>query len=160
MNRSVPPVSECMTSNPHTVASDQPLAAAHQLMRTHAIRHLPVVDGGKLVGVVSMDDLHLIETLKNVELHSVPIADAMTPEPFIVVAEEPLDRVLEYMIEHKIGSAIVMGTFQSGQGNAVTPSVTTAELGDGDGMELVGVFTTSDAMQTLLRLLRRSDPLH
>jgi CBS-domain-containing membrane protein len=39
------------------VASDDPVDAAVELMRDHAIRRLPVIDDGRLVGVVSLGDL-------------------------------------------------------------------------------------------------------
>jgi len=35
-------------------------AAAHRMMNQHAIRHLPVLDAGKLVGILSLRDLHFI----------------------------------------------------------------------------------------------------
>ena len=53
-----PTIAEFMTCWPQTIVPEQPLAEAHALMWTHKIRHLPVLHRGKLVGMVSMDDLH------------------------------------------------------------------------------------------------------
>jgi acetoin utilization protein AcuB len=50
-------VERFMTRSPLTIGQDQPLAAAHRMMREHRVRHLPVLDGGMLVGVVSQRDL-------------------------------------------------------------------------------------------------------
>ena len=52
-----------MTPSPLTIGRDQTLATAHDLMRKHDIRHLPVLDGGVLVGIVTDRDLHLVESL-------------------------------------------------------------------------------------------------
>ncbi len=44
---------EVMTANPFTVEPDQPLGYALSLMHEKGFRHLPVVDGGKPIGIVS-----------------------------------------------------------------------------------------------------------
>ena len=49
-----------MTPFPYSIDVDAPLAAAHQLMREHAFRHLPVTEGGALVGMLSDRDIKLI----------------------------------------------------------------------------------------------------
>jgi len=50
-------VSEVMTANPATVKLDDPLEACMGLMANKNYRHLPVVDEGKVVGVVSIGDM-------------------------------------------------------------------------------------------------------
>jgi acetoin utilization protein AcuB len=52
-----------MTVSPVVIASDRTLADAHRLMRERGFRHLPVVDDGRLVGLVSPRDLYLLESL-------------------------------------------------------------------------------------------------
>lgn len=47
------PLSQVMTANPVTVEPDRPFGTALKLMQQHAIHHLPVVERGKPVGVVS-----------------------------------------------------------------------------------------------------------
>ena len=67
------PVSEIMTAKVVTVRSEQTVEDCMALMTQHRIRHLPVVDGGKLAGVLSIGDLvkELIadreETIKQLE---------------------------------------------------------------------------------------------
>ena len=51
------PVGEVMTSPAQTVAPDDAVLAALSLMTRRRIRHLPVVDGGEVVGFVSIGDL-------------------------------------------------------------------------------------------------------
>lgn len=48
-------VKDIMTWNVVTVTSDTPIMEARKIMETHRIRRLPVVDRGKLVGIVTMD---------------------------------------------------------------------------------------------------------
>lgn len=51
------PVRDVMTAPAITVARDQPVLAALSLMTARRIRHLPVVEGGALLGFVSIGDL-------------------------------------------------------------------------------------------------------
>jgi CBS domain-containing protein len=51
------PVSDCMTPAPEVLRPDSELADAAHLMLDLGIRHLPVVRGGRLVGVLSMRDV-------------------------------------------------------------------------------------------------------
>ena len=46
-----------MTRSPLRIGAGEPLSRAHELMRNHQVRDLPVVRNGRLVGVVSLDDL-------------------------------------------------------------------------------------------------------
>ena len=46
-----------MTHDPKTVSPEEDSEAALRTMLDRGFRHLPVVDGGKVVGIVSMRDL-------------------------------------------------------------------------------------------------------
>ena len=119
-------IRDYMTESPHTIGSEQSLAKAHELMREHGIRHLPVLHGGQLAGMVTVRDLHLVETLKDVDPESVRVEEAMTPEPYVVEPTALLHAVASEMAERKLGSAIVV-----------------------DGTKVVGVFTTVDGLRAL-----------
>ena len=123
-----------MTPSPVVIGHDQTLAYAHRVMREHEVRHLPVLDGGRLVGVVSQRDLHLVETLRDVDPERVTVEEAMTPEPFTVHPEAPLAEIARAMADHKYGSAVVVE----------------------DG-KVVGIFTTVDALRALVP--RRGRPV-
>jgi acetoin utilization protein AcuB len=97
-----------MTESPHTIGSEQTLLAAHELMRKFRVRHLPVLHGGKLVGILSLGDLHLVETLPDVDPARVQVEEAMTETPYTVEADADLGEVAAHMAEHKLGAAIVM----------------------------------------------------
>ncbi len=51
-------VGEIMTGNPDTLAPGDSALDALELMRTRKYRHLPVVDDGRVVGMVSIRDLY------------------------------------------------------------------------------------------------------
>jgi citrate synthase len=60
-------VSEWMTPNPDSVASDEEVVDAFASLAEHGYRHIPVIDEGKLVGLVSMRDLMKIAQIQPVE---------------------------------------------------------------------------------------------
>ena len=105
-------------------------------MRAHGIRHRPVLDAGKLIGIVSERDLHLIETLPDADPDEVQVEEAMTDQVYIAGPLDEVAEVVERMSEQKIGSVIVM-----------------------DDARIEGIFTSIDALQVLASLLRRAiDP--
>lgn len=119
-------IADYMTPSPHSIGYDQPLAHAHHVMRDHQIRHLPVLNRGHLVGMLSDRDLAFIENLKDVDPTKVRVDDAMTPSPYSVSKSARLGDVAKEMAEHRYGSAVVM-----------------------ENDHVVGVFTTVDALRAL-----------
>ncbi len=130
--KAMPKVDKFMTTSPHTIGIDQPLSQAHAMMHKYKIRHLPVLQAGKLVGVLTDRDLHLVETLKDVDPEKVTVEDAMTPGPYSITPEAPLDEVAAEMAEHKYGCAVVL-----------------------DNNHVVGVLTTVDLARVLAETLRQ-----
>lgn len=118
-----------MSPSPHTVGRRQTAAFARDLMREHQIRHLPVLEGGKLVGVISDRDIRLLESFRDVQLDEVPVEEATTDDVYAVTPDTPLTEVAQRMAEHKYGSAVVV-----------------------EGHTVVGIFTTIDAMRFISEL--------
>lgn len=129
----MPTVSRYMTPQPWTVCKSDGVSDAQRLMREHQVRHLPVVEGDTLVGVVSARDLHMLETLRSVDSDELTVGDTMVTDVYTVLADAPVDEVLEHMADHKVGSTVVVD--QSGRVN--------------------GIFTTVDALQFFADVLRR-----
>ena len=129
----MPILARYMTRNPQTIARGATMAEAHRVMRAHQIRHLPVVDGTRVVGVVTLSDLHLLETLPGVSPDEVAVEDAMSSDVYIASASDELPDVVDRMASAKIGSAVVL---------------------DADG-SLIGIFTNIDALRALADILRR-----
>lgn len=119
-------VGDYMTRSPALIGADQPLTLAHQLMRKKRVRHLPVLSGGRLVGIVSQRDLHLVETLQDVEASEVRVDEAMSSDVYCVAGDAPLRSVAREMAKRKLGSAVIV-----------------------QGTKVVGVFTTVDALRAL-----------
>jgi len=97
MTKPIPTVQEYMTTSPHTIGEDQPMAVAHRMMREFHIRHLPVLRGAKIVGLVSDRDLHMVETLKDVDPRTVLVSEAMSQDPYLVSPDTALDEVVATM---------------------------------------------------------------
>jgi acetoin utilization protein AcuB len=108
MTKPVPPVQKYMTTSPHSIGADQTLAHAHAMMKKFSIRHLPVLTGGRLVGIVTDRDLQFVETLRDVDPTTMQVDQAMSTEVYAVSPDAPLDTVVGEMGERKYGSAVVM----------------------------------------------------
>lgn len=130
----MPPISRYMSCQPWTIRRDATMSQAHQMMREHRIRHLPVLEGGALVGVVTERDLHLIETLPDADPDEVAVEEAMSVDVYGVGPDDPVDAVVERMASRKLGSAVIVN-----RRGAVE-----------------GIFTTVDALQVLAEVLRRT----
>jgi len=122
MSKPIPTIQKYMTTSPHSIGQAQTLATAHKFMREYEIRHLPVMEGGKLVGMLTDRDLHLVETLRDVDPEKVTVDDAMSTSVYSVSPDAPLDEVSAAMAEHKYGSAVVV------QNNKVVGIVTTVDI--------------------------------
>jgi len=128
------PVYKHMTISPYTVGREQKLSYAKQLMKEHGIRHLPVLDAGVLVGIVSERDIEYASSVTDTDPDRLPIEDAMTPEPYVVAPDADLSVVADAMAKHKYGCAIVVE----------------------DG-HVAGMFTTVDALRALATLVEAND---
>lgn len=119
-----------MTACPYTIEPTRSLTSATKVMRENQVRHLPVVDSGNVIGVLSQRDVLIMETLPGVNPTEVRVEEAMVADVYSVSPEAPLAEVIDTMIERKVGSAIVC-----------------------QRETVVGVFTTIDALRALRHLL-------
>jgi len=130
MTKSIPQIQKYMTTGIQTIGDEQPMAVAHRMMREQHIRHLPVLHQGKVVGIVTDRDLHLVEALQDVDPTKIAVSEAMTPDPYVVSPSTSLDEVVATMAAKKYGSVVVS-----------------------DHGHVVGIFTTVDACSAFADLL-------
>lgn len=131
MQRAIQPVRRYMTSMPRTIGVEQTVATAAAIMRDEDIRHLPVLQGSALVGLLSERDVALVEALDGVDPALIRVEDAMTPIAWAPGPETPVDEVAGTMAERKYGAAVIV-----------------------QHDKVVGIFTTVDACRTLRDVLQ------
>lgn len=113
-----------MTLAPVTIPKDATIHDAACTMFEHKIRHLPVMDGEKVAGVISDGDVAVVNALPGIDAAQVSVFFAMTTSPYICSPDAPLLDVVRTLRERKIGSALVM-----------------------QGDSLVGIFSVIDALR-------------
>jgi acetoin utilization protein AcuB len=128
----MPAIERFMTSQPWTIRSRAHIAVAREMMREHCIRHLPVLEGGKLVGIVSERDLLVLEKLLRHSSADATVEEAMVDDVYVATEATPADEVLDQMAQRKIGSCVVIDKHE----------------------HVTGVFTTVDAMKFFADVLR------
>jgi acetoin utilization protein AcuB len=131
-------VADVMTRRPVTVSPDATVAAALSAMRRGRFRHLPVLAGAELVGVVAHGDLEAppgapVEAVES--LADRPVSEVMSTQPVTVWPDEPVEVAARLLVEQAVGCLPVVA---------------------GEG--LVGILTESDLFSVLLRLLGGDEP--
>lgn len=130
-----------MTPEPVTISEMESMGEAMVVMRRNQIRHLPVVNGNVLVGIVTDRDLRraspsllsgIAEEQYKEVLDSTPVSRIMTREPFTVRLDTDLVEAVRVLVDKRISSLPVV-----------------------NGAELVGIFTEVDALRCLLEVLKK-----
>jgi acetoin utilization protein AcuB len=131
-----PQVIAFMTPFPHSIDVDAPLEEAHKLMRGRRFRHLPVISGGEIVGVLTDRDIKLVlgPDFGSPDERELRVRDAYVERPCVVPASTPVAKVARVMAQNRIGSAIVT---KHGK--------------------LVGIFTVTDACRALAEIIGDHD---
>lgn len=123
-------VRDWMTRGPATVPDDCPVETAAQRMRGAEIRHLLVLDGDRLIGILSNRDLGRLAGGARATARSEPVSRIMTENPITVAPETPVTVAARLLLESKIGALPVR-----------------------DDDTILGIFTISDALEALLSLM-------
>jgi acetoin utilization protein AcuB len=120
------------------------LAQAQALMREHGIRHLPVLEGDRLVGILSSRDIRVAvpppaateEARAYAEkLQALPVSEVMAREVVAVAPFTPVEHCAKLMTEYKIGCLPVLA-----------------------GGRLEGIVTTTDVMAMMAQMMGVSVP--
>lgn len=129
-----------MTANVLTATPETPLGEALRITREKNIRHLPVLENGKLIGIVTDRDLRLaappvwasgtnFDELR-ATFETKTVGDVMTSHTIISTTEDtPIEEAAQLLYQHKIGCVPVMR-----------------------GDELVGILTETDVMRAFVEL--------
>ncbi len=123
-------VKDCMTRNPLTFPPGEDVRVAFGRLTDLKVRQAPVVENGKLVGIVTDRDLRLavVETLSEPGLS---VGSVMTPDPVTVRESATLRDAAELISRNKFNALPVISA--SG--------------------ELTGVLTTTDILNGLVKAL-------
>jgi acetoin utilization protein AcuB len=136
---------DVMTENPSTVSPQTTIAEAWDTMRELDVRHVPVVQAGSLVGMLSDRDLASLDVTRVLagdgaealllEL-STPVQEVMASDVVSVEAETPLGDVIALFLEHKIGALPVV---------------------EPDTSAVIGIVSYIDVLRALQDLLEEED---
>ena len=125
-----------MTHDPITIDPQTTLPEASRLMKECSIRRLPVVDNGRLVGIVTLGDLREASPSQatslsiyelNYLLSRLTVGEIMTREPISIAPDTSIEAAALLMLEHKIGSLPVV-----------------------DANKVVGIITESDIFRLMV----------
>ena len=137
-------VKDKMTPNPVTVTPDVSISTAFGIMKEQSFRRLPVVQGGKLVGIVTEKELQQVSPSKattlsvfelNYLLEKTTIKDAMSRDPITVQDDDLIEKAALLMRTNKVGALPVM-----------------------HGDRLVGVITESDIFDAFIDTMGFRNP--
>jgi acetoin utilization protein AcuB len=132
-------VQDWMTPAPETVDPECTVTAARRTMDAGGFRHLPVVEEGRVIGIVSDRDLRSawrsIEPpagRKEVETHldRITVRQVMTQKPLVVGPHTSLADAARLLVDHGVGALPVLA-----------------------GEEIVGILSESDALRALMSVL-------
>ncbi len=130
-----------MTENPITAERHTSIIDAQEIMRANNIKHLPVLDGKRIVGIVSRSDLLEASpsdatTLSvhelNYLLSEMKVGEIMTKHPFNVTPETPIEVAAMKMRKYGVASLLVV---------------------DPETGSLVGIITESDIFEALVEIM-------
>ena len=110
-----------------TVSPEDPLEKAVQLMKLHSVRHLPVVENGRLVGLVTESSIR--QYARPEELDK-PLREIMILNPITVSPDTTIDAAAKIIYQHKIGGLPVV-----------------------EGDRLVGIITITDILEAFIELM-------
>jgi CBS domain-containing protein len=111
-------VKDCMSAPAVAIGPYDSLALAYAMMLDRRIRHLPVVDGDQLSGIITLSDI--LRTRASdparrrspeevaADLGRLSVGPVMSPDPHRVYTNDTVGRAAELMLEHKIGALPVV----------------------------------------------------
>lgn len=117
MDRQQHLVQDWMTRNPITVTPDTSAVEAYERMRQRNIHRLPVVEGGRLVGIVTRSDIEGIGSYSRTEagwhetrfeLAGTSVEEVMTRDPVVVTPATSVRDAVSLMLQHHLSGLPVV----------------------------------------------------
>lgn len=133
-----------MTANPFTISPDQTIPDAHEIMAEHGVKRLPVMKNGKLVGIVSKEDITQASPSKATTfsmgeitylLSKTKISQIMSKNPITISSNALLEEAALLMRNNNVSFLPVV-----------------------DDNKLVGIITESDIFDSFIELLGFREP--
>ncbi len=122
------PISAVMKSNVIQVSPDTSMTELKEVLRINRISGVPVIEQGRLVGIISIEDL--IKALVEGDIQA-PVRTRMTTKPITVLDSESVVEAVKRFAQHKVGRLLVV---------------------NGEG-ELKGILTGGDITRGLLEAI-------
>lgn len=135
-------VKKWMVKKPVTIAKNSSIREAIKLMKKHSIRHLPVVDGSRLIGLVTQGDLR--QAIIPSMLEEISLKDIMITNPITVSPNTSIDTAAKLIFEHKIGGLPVVS-----KGNRLLGIITLTDI-LGAFIHIMGVLKSSSRVDLIL----------
>lgn len=108
-------VVDVMTKNPLVMTLNETIGRAGELMTENRIRQLPIVNQGRLLGIVTdrdirsfLADASLLEPDIRAKALNTRIAEIMTTQPLTLSPDDDLREAVELLVEEKIGGIPVI----------------------------------------------------
>ena len=137
-------VEKWMTRNPITIEKDTTVIEAMHLLKEKNVRRLPVMDKGKIAGIITEKMVMEFKpskatSLDTWEVHYIlsktPVTEAMNPKPYKVTPNSDLTEAAQLLHDRKLNGVLVVN----------------------EKNELVGIFTTTNALEALIEICKNPE---
>lgn len=95
-------VQELMTKDLTTCVETSPVVEAARLMEREGVGSIPVLEGGRLVGIVTDRDIAVRVVAAGRDPQQTQIQDVMTRDPESVTVDDSIDKVMEVMESRQV----------------------------------------------------------
>lgn len=126
-----------MTRSPRCIDLGDDLQTAADIMRDLGIRHMPVLERGRPVGMLSERDVALATAFSNRPLGEITVMEAMARIPYCIPPETPITVAAKHLATRKLDAALIMS-----------------------GNRILGMFTNTDALNLLADTLADEPDQH
>ncbi len=95
-------VRDTMTADPRSIALGDPIVKAARLMRDEEVGSLPVIEQGRLVGMLTDRDIAVRVIAEGKSSESTTVAEVFSRDPVVAEPDQDLDEALRLMARHQV----------------------------------------------------------